>query len=102
MLGGLLGRVLPAVGIGSFAYGERAPNSVSNRLRSQLDSQLFASTKPKTGGALPAAQKVDIGQGQLAVTVRVQDERVLTATNVTRQPSNLKVSAGATSPEGAW
>lgn len=102
MLGGVLGRVLPHVGMGAWAYGQRDPNSPMNRMRGQLDSQLNLATKPKAGGVQPPAQKVDIGQGQLAVTVRVQDERVLTATNVTRQPSNLKVSAGATSPEGAW
>lgn len=67
-----------------------------------INSLLAQATKSKPAGLGSAGQKVDIGQGQLAVTVRVQDERVLTAATVTQQPSNLKVSAGATSPEGSW
>ena len=102
MLAGALGRWLPAIGVGTWAYEQRDPNSAMNQLKARSDSLLSQTTKGKTGAPLAAAQKVDIGQGQLAVTVRVQDERVLTAASVTQQPSNLKINAGATNPQGSW
>lgn len=46
--------------------------------------------------------KVELGEGKLAIDVRVTDERASASTRLVAPMSSVKVSAGATQPQGDW
>lgn len=85
------------------------PPEAQNQLGMTLRTPPAYLTNPalQPGPALAAMakaepQKVEIGQGQLAVNVSVTDDRTHVSTDVTRQPSALRIDAGYTNPGGFW
>ncbi|MFI5443662.1 hypothetical protein ACHMXK_00095 [Polaromonas sp. UC242_47] len=50
--------------------------------------------------AMGQTTKIELGEGKLAVDVRVTDERASASTTLTTPMSSVKVSAGATNPAG--
>jgi hypothetical protein len=69
------------------------------------DPRLLAATMPsiaEQAAAWGPPQKVELGEGRLAVDVRVTDERTTASASVTTPMSGVKINAGATRPEGSW
>lgn len=69
------------------------------------DPRLLAATMPsiaEQAAGLGQPAKIELGEGRLAVDVRVTDERTTASATVTTPMSGVKVSAGATNPEGTW
>jgi hypothetical protein len=70
------------------------------------DPRLLAATMPSIAEQAAAmggqAQKVELGDGKIAVDVRVTDERTTATASVTTPMSGVKLSTGATKPEGTW
>ena len=48
------------------------------------------------------ATKIELGEGKLTVDVRMTDERTTASAQVTTPMSGVRVSAGATQPQGSW
>lgn len=46
--------------------------------------------------------KIELGEGKLTVDVRMTDERTTASAQVTTPMSGIRVSAGATQPQGSW
>lgn len=70
------------------------------------DPRLLAATMPSIAEQTAAmggkAPKVELGEGKIAVDVRVTDERTTATASVTTPMSGVKLSTGATKPEGTW
>lgn len=69
------------------------------------DPRLLTLTAPGNAEQTLAAgrpTKIELGEGKLAVDVRVTDERTTASATVTTPMSGVKLSAGATNPEGTW
>lgn len=69
------------------------------------DPRLLTLTAPGAAQqALSAGQstKVELGEGRLTVDVRMTDERTTATAQVATPMSGVKISAGATKPEGSW
>lgn len=69
------------------------------------DPRLLAATMPsiaEQAAGLGQPAKIELGEGKLAVNVRVTDERTTASATVTTPMSGVKLSAGATNPEGTW
>ncbi|OYZ76093.1 MULTISPECIES: phage tail tape measure protein [unclassified Polaromonas] len=70
------------------------------------DPRLLAATMPSIAEQAAAmggpAPKVELGDGKIAVDVRVTDERTTATASVTTPMSGVKLSTGATKPEGTW
>lgn len=68
----------------------------------QLD--LLTLTAPGMGASSPLAAgkttEVKVGEGRLAIDVRVSDDRVLAVPSIIQQPSLVKINAGGTNPGG--
>lgn len=79
----------------------------SDRMRGKgyNDDRLLTATMPsiaEQAAAMGQPAKIELGEGKLAVDVRVTDERTTASATVTTPMSGVKVSAGATNPEGTW
>lgn len=77
----------------------------SYRGKGYNDPRLLTLTSPSgTEQAFTAGQtaKIEMGKGEISVNVAVSDDRVRATSVVTVPMSNVKVSAGATNPEGSW
>ena len=69
------------------------------------DPRLLTLTSPgQSEQTLSAGQpaKIELGEGKMTVDVRVTDERATATTQVTTPMRGVKVSAGATQPQGSW
>jgi hypothetical protein len=69
------------------------------------DPRLLTLTSPGAAEqTLTAGQptKIELGEGKLTVDVRMTDERTTASAQVTQPMSGVKVSAGATQPQGSW
>lgn len=82
-----------------------AKKSAGMRGKGYNDPRLLAATMPsiaEQAAAMGQAQKVELGDGKIAVDVRVTDERTTATASVTTPMSGVKLSTGATKPEGTW
>lgn len=69
------------------------------------DERLLALTAPGAAEqalALGQPTKIELGEGKLAVDVRVTDDRTTASTSLTTPMAGVKINAGATKPEGTW
>lgn len=69
------------------------------------DPRLLTLTSPGAAEqTLTAGQptKIELGEGKLTVDVRMTDERTTASAQVTTPMSGVRVSAGATQPQGSW
>lgn len=69
------------------------------------DPRLLTLTSPSVAEqalSMGSTTKVEIGEGKLAVDVRVTDDRTTATATVTVPMAGVKISAGATKPEGTW
>lgn len=97
-------------GDGAFAAAILSANDPTelpdnHRGKGYNDPRLWRLTTPSTADqALTLGQptKIELGEGKLAVDVRVTDERTTASTTVTTPMSGVKINAGATNPEGSW
>jgi hypothetical protein len=82
-----------------------AQKSAGMRGKGYNDPRLLAATMPsiaEQAAGLGQGGKIELGEGKLAVDVRITDERTTATTSVTTPMSRVKISAGATNPEGTW
>lgn len=89
----------------TLAFADAKKAGISTRGKGYNDDRLLAATMPsiaEQAAALGPPQKLELGKGELAVNVRVTDERTTASATVTTPMSGVKVSAGATNPEGTW
>lgn len=87
------------------ARKENAARPMNWRGKGYNDPRLLSLTAPGVADqalALGQTTKVELGEGKLAIDVRVSDERTTASTMLTAPMSGVKVSAGATKPEGSW
>jgi hypothetical protein len=69
------------------------------------DPRLLTLTAPSMAEqslAMGQATKIELGEGKLAIDVRVTDERATANASVTAPMPGIKINAGATNPQGNW
>ncbi|MES1977558.1 MAG: phage tail tape measure protein [Pseudomonadota bacterium] len=84
---------------------EPANRPDNHRGKGYNDPRLLSLTTPSVADqamVLGQTAKIELGEGKLAVDVTLRDERTSVSTSLTTPMSNVKVSAGATNPEGTW
>lgn len=104
-------RLLPqsAPGVVDQGQARARPDQVtqasSHRGKGFNDPRLLTLTAPGAAEqALTLGQptKIELGEGKMLVDVRVTDERTTATTQMTTPMPGIKVSAGATQPQGSW
>lgn len=97
-------------GDGAFAAailnaGDPTTRPENHRGKGFNDPRLLTLTAPSIAeqtAAWTQPAKVELGEGKLAIDVRVTDDRASASTRLTAPMSAVKVSAGATQPQGDW
>ena len=92
----------PAARQAALPQAQLGKGFVSGLAVPQLD--LLTLTAPGMGASSPLAAgkttEVKVGEGRLAIDVRVSDDRVLAVPSIIQQPSLVKINAGGTNPGG--
>jgi hypothetical protein len=89
----------------TLAFADAKKAGVSTRGMGYNDPRLLAATMPsiaEQAAALGQPQKLELGEGKLAIDVRVTDDRATATASVTAPMSGVKIDAGATQPQGTW
>jgi TP901 family phage tail tape measure protein len=107
--GAALGSIVPGVGtlIGGVAGGAAGyfgAGAAFDALWAKPKDHVRLSAPGQAATSLAAGQTTEIklGEGKITVDVRMTDERTTAGAQLTQPMPGIKLSAGATAPEGSW